>query len=248
MTQAAMTLREFQGYEFGWIGADVGDGVGVIAGEPFGVAGFEVAQHGALAFDVAAEIEIRDGDEQVRAGVVVQGDDSGGLEFEFGDADAVFDEENLFGAVGEDDEAAVFIPMSGGVAEGFVLEDFDGDVAEGLIGEIAGDVGEGGGGEARFAILELDGYGRLVFDRVDDFGGAEGDIDVVVPVPVHESLGVGSDVDVEDADGFVLQGEVVMRFVGDFNFGSDGLGGEQREADEDVTVHAGDCSIGHLGD
>ena|ERR1022692_295902 len=49
-------LREFQGYEFGWFLACVGYGVGIVAGEPFGVAGFEVAGHGALAFYVAANV------------------------------------------------------------------------------------------------------------------------------------------------------------------------------------------------
>src|SRR5271170_5794225 len=98
-------LREFQGYEFGGLRAGVGDGVGVVAGEPFGVSGFEVAGHGTLwtilvvALYVAAEIEVADGYEQVRAGVVVHGDNAAGLEFEFGDADTVFDEEDLFGAV-----------------------------------------------------------------------------------------------------------------------------------------------------
>jgi len=37
---------------------------------------------------------------------------------------------------------------------------------------------------------------------------AEIDGDVVVAVPVHESFGLGGDVDVEDADGFVFEGEV----------------------------------------
>jgi hypothetical protein len=112
-----------------------------------------------------------------------------------------------------------------------VVEDLDGDVAEGLVAEIAGDVGEGGGGEAGFSVLKLDGDGRLVFDGVDDFGGAEGDVDVVVAVPVHESFGVGSDLDVEDTDGFVFEGEMVVRLGGDFDFGSGGLQGEQGEAD-----------------
>ena len=175
-------------------------------------------------------------------------DYAAGLEFEFGDADGVFDEENLFGAVGEDGEAAVFIPfdipLSSGGAEGFVLEEFDGDVAEGLIADVARDVGEGGRGEASLAVLEFDGDGRLVLDGVDDVGGAEGDGEVVVAVPVHESVGVRWDFDIEDADGFVLEGEVMQGLGGDFNFGSDGLGGEQgsNQAEEDVTFHARDCS------
>ena len=104
-------LREFQGYEFCWLGAGVGYGVGVVAGEPFGFAGFEVAGHRAWAVpsDVAAKVEIGDGYQQVRAGVVVLGNYSAGLEFEFGDADAVFDEEDLFGAALEDVEGAVFV-------------------------------------------------------------------------------------------------------------------------------------------
>ena len=49
-------LGKFEGDEFGWLRAEVGDGVRVVAGEPFGVAGFEVAGHGALALDVAADV------------------------------------------------------------------------------------------------------------------------------------------------------------------------------------------------
>ena len=45
-------------------------------------------------------------------------------------------------------------------------------------------------------------------------------------VPVHESVGVSGNVDVEDADGFVFKGEMVMRLGGDFNFGGGGLKGE----------------------
>ena len=65
--QPGSHLRKFQGYEFGWFAAGVGDGVGVVAGEPFVVSGFEVAGHGALrafgivAFDVATNVEIGDG-------------------------------------------------------------------------------------------------------------------------------------------------------------------------------------------
>ena len=123
-------------------------------------------------------------------------------------------------------EAAVFIPVSGRVAERFVFEDFDGDVAERLIGGVGDEVGEGGRRETGFAVRELDGDRRLVFDGVDDLGVAEGDVDVVVAVPVHEGVGVRSDVDVEDADGFVFEGEVVVGLGGDFYFGVGGLDGE----------------------
>jgi len=61
---------------------------------------------------------------------VVLGDCSVGLEFEFGGADAVFYEEDLFGAALEDVEGSVFVPVGGGVAESLVFQDLDGYVAE----------------------------------------------------------------------------------------------------------------------
>ena len=41
-TDSRKNLREFEGYEFRWLRAGVGYGVGYVAGEPFGVAGFHV--------------------------------------------------------------------------------------------------------------------------------------------------------------------------------------------------------------
>jgi hypothetical protein len=239
-----LCLREFQGYELRKLRSRVGYCVRVVAGEPFGVAGLEVAGHGALrtffivAMDIAADVEVGDGDQEMRAGVVMHGHDGTGLEFEFGDADGVFDEEDLLGATLESDEGAVFIPIGMGVTERIVLEDFDGDVAEGLIGNVAGDVGEGGWGEAGFAILELEGNGRLVFHSVDDLGVSESDVDVIVTVPVHESFGARRNVDVEDSGGFVFEGEVVVGLGGDFDFGGGCLRREQCEADEEATGHA----------
>ena len=110
---STQSLGEFQGYEFGWVGACVGEGVGVVAGEPFGFAGFEVAGQEDLgsffvaldvgltvAVEIAAEVQVGDGDQEVRAGVVVRGDYAAGLEFEFGGADSVFDEDDLLRAAG----------------------------------------------------------------------------------------------------------------------------------------------------
>lgn len=123
--------------------------MGIVAGEPFAVAGFEVAGHGAHAFYVAANLQIGEGYQQVRSFVVIHGDCGSGLEFEFAGADSVFYKEDLLSASGESFEGAVFIPfhisVSGGVAERFVVYDFYGDVAERLVGAVAGYVGEGGG-------------------------------------------------------------------------------------------------------
>jgi hypothetical protein len=233
---------EFQGYEFCWIVAGVGEGVREAAGCPSHLAGLEAHRPGRLAFDRAVQGEVADGDEEVRAGVV-HGSRASGLEFDFGDADAVFDEEDLFGAVGEDVEAAVFVPFCGGVAKGFVLEDFDGYVAEGCSAGGAHDVGEGGAGEADVAVGEFEGDGGLVLDGVEDFGAAQGDGEVVVAVPVHQGFVVGRDFDVEDAHGFVFEGEVVVRLVGNFDFRGDGLSGQQDQAEESG-FHAGIVALG----
>ena len=130
------------------------------------------------------------------------------------------------------------------MAKRFIFEDFDGDVAEGLIAEIARDVGEGGGREAGFAVAELEGDGRLVFHSVDDLGIAESDVDVVMAVPVHEGVGVGRDVNLEDADGLIFEDKVVVWLGDDFDFGGGRGDGEDRQADEQAAVHAGDCSTG----
>jgi len=186
---------------------------------------------------------VADGYEQVRAVVVMRRNHGAGLKFGFGDADAVFDEEDLFRAALEDVEGAVFIlagvPLRGGISEGGIFEDFDGDIAERAVTQSADIVGERGGGEAGVSVCEFYGDRRLVFDIVGDFGGAEGYGDVVVTVPVGQGFCVGRNFDVEDADGFVFEGEVMVGLGGDFDFW--GLGGEQGcgEAEEDQAFHAG---------
>ena len=162
--------------------------------------------------------------------MVLHGDHATGLEFDFGDADAVFDEENFLGAAVENFESAIGlgmsgVPVSGRLAKLFVLQEFNGDVLEGMVIHVARDVGEGGGEEASVSVGKRDGNGILAFDRVDDFGGAEGDIDVVVAVPVHQRVGMSRDFDVEDADVIVGKNLVVVRLGGDLHFRG-GLGGE----------------------
>ena len=172
--------------------------------------------HGALAFDVAADIEVGDRYHEMRAGVVMAGDGRAGLQFDLGDAHAILHEHDVLRAAGEDVQAAFFVPCGRRrFAGGFVLQEFDGDVAERGVGEIAGDVGEVAGDEADFAILQFEGDRRLAFDVVFDFRGSEGDEDVVVVMGVHQRSFMRSDLYVEDADVSVFEREVVM-----------GLGGE----------------------
>ena len=167
----------------------------------------------------------------VGAGVVVGGDDASGLELEFGGADAVFDEEDFFGAAVQDFEAAGFVPLEGRLAEFVVLEEFDGEVAEGLR-VVVDDVGEVAGDQGDLSVLQLGGGGGLALDFVDDFGSAEHDVDVVVTVGVQKRVGVGGDVDEEDAGLGVLEDQAVVGLGGDFNFFA-GLRGEERGQAED---------------
>ena len=59
------------------------------------VSGLELNLDWGFAFDVAAQIEIGYGYDQVGAGVMVFGQDAARLQLELGDADAVLDEENV---------------------------------------------------------------------------------------------------------------------------------------------------------
>ncbi len=56
-----------------------------------------------------------------------------------------------------------------------------------------------------FSVLEVEGGGWFAFDLVDYIGCAQGYVDVVVAVPVHERVGVRWDFYVVDADVFVFQ-------------------------------------------
>ena len=85
---------------------------------------------------------------------------------------------------------------------------------------------ESAGDEANVAIGEFRGHRRLAYDVVGDFGISERDGDVVVTMQVSLGLGVGIDLDVEDADVLVFKGQVMVRLVGDFDFGGD-LGAEK---------------------
>lgn len=203
--------------------------MGERAWDPFDFAALHGDGGGRLAFDIAAEFVVGEGDNQIRAGVVVQGFDATGLEFELGDADAVFDKENFFGATVEDVEAAVVlwvggVPVRGRFVEFVVLAEFDGDVAEGLR-SIVDDVGEVAGSESGLSVLEFAGDRIFAFDGVDDLARAKHDVHVVVVVPVHERVGVRGDVHVEDADLGVFEDELVVRLGGEFDF-FHGLRGE----------------------
>src|SRR5580692_8502033 len=179
---------EFQGDELGWLVAYVGQGVGVAAGEPLHVAGFENAWHGALTYDIAAHLQVGYCDRQVRAGMVMARYGGARLQLGLGHADAVLHEDDVLRASGEDVEAAFFVPLCRRrLAGGFVLQKFDSHVAERGVGQIASDVGEVAGDKTGFTILQVKRDGRLALDVVLGLRGAERDEDVIVVMGVHES-------------------------------------------------------------
>src|SRR5262249_34083653 len=103
----------------------------------------------------------------MRAVMAVGWGHASGLEVDLWPGCAVFDEQNVPGAAVEDVEAALFVPMGRGrSAEFFVLQQFDGQVAEWCLGQVARDVGEVCGQESGLTVLEFEFDGRLAFDFV----------------------------------------------------------------------------------
>ena len=192
--------------------------MGEASGDPFDVSGFLVEFCGGFASSVAAEIEVGDGYDEMWGFVFVARESGARGEADFGDADTVLGEEDfLRGANGRD--------KLDGWRVGVVVQEFDGDIAEGLLGKIVRGVGEASHEEAGIAVFEFELDRRFGRDCVFDFTVAQSDEDVVVVVAVDQGLGVWGDFDFEDTDVFVFQNEVVGGFGGDGDCGGGcGLG------------------------
>jgi len=165
---------------------------------------------------VKKELLVGCGDEQNGARVRLDGSSGVGLKIELGGADGVLYEENFFGAVVEDVQAADFFPRGWSVVEFFVLQNFYGDVAEWSLRDSADGVGEGTGRKSSFTVGELERGLGLAFYAVDDCRGPDCNVNIVVAVPVRVGFGSGRDFDVEDADLGVFEGEVMVGFGCDF--------------------------------
>ena len=200
--------------------------LGVAAGRPPGFSGRHGDEVGPFSFslDAAAHLVIVNGHHQLRTDGMMHGDDGSGLQFEFGDADAVLDEKNFFAAALEDGEAAVFlgmgrIPMGGSLAK-FCRPAEARSRRYGKAGrkDFRKMWAKGPGTTLTSRVGQCEGGGIFALDRVDNLGGAEHDIDIVMTAPVHQSLGMWGNVDIEDADLIVGQNHLVVGFGGDFDF------------------------------
>src|SRR5215470_9058208 len=155
----------------------------------------------------------------MRAVMVMARNHATWLKIDLGDACAVFNEQDVLCAAVKDVQTALLVPFGRRRGAGFfVLQKLDGDIAEWSVRKITGDVSEVGSEESSLAVLELQFGGGLAFDFVGDIGGADGDIEVVMAVAVHERRVAGTDFYLEDADEVVLEDLAMMSLVGDFNF------------------------------
>ena len=207
------SLVKFYRNQPGLLLARVGHGVGDASFNPLNVSGFELKVGSGFALSFGFEIKIGDSDDQVRTRVGVLRDDASGLKVDVGDTGPVLDEEDVDGASVKNGKAAVGIPLR--VA---VLEELDGDVAEGCVGEVFRGVGEGGGRVVGFAVFQFERDRGLIFHVVLDLAVTERNKHVIVTVPVNERRGVRRDFDLEDPDVGVLESEVVSGLRGDFDF------------------------------
>ena len=93
--------------------ASVHQGMGETARNPTGLSLLHDERVGRFALDIAAQLVVGESDYQMRTGMVMQRNHGSGLEFDFGDADAVPDKQNFFGAPVKDVQAAIFVPFCG---------------------------------------------------------------------------------------------------------------------------------------
>ncbi len=100
----------------------------------------------------------------------------------------------------------------------FVFQQFDGDIAEGSVGEVLGRVRQRSGREFGVAVLQPEMDGRLAGSVALYVAGTDGDKDVVVTMPVDQGGGVRRNFDLEDAHVGVLESEVMVGLGGDFDF------------------------------
>jgi len=209
---------------------------------PGHVSGLESDLRRGRAFDIAAQVEIGHGYDQVRAGVMVFGQDAARLQLEFGGARAVLYEQDVLGPAVQDVQASFFVPLGRRRAVGlFVLQEFDGDVAEGLIGKILRDVGKAAGKDVSFSILQGNRDWRLARDIILHVRGSQRHVDIVVAMAVHERGRVGRHFHLEYADVFIFQCEMMSGLGGNLNLrwslGGESKSSQQNDANSQMISH-----------
>jgi len=94
------------------------------------------------------------------------------------------------------------------------MEEFDGDVAEGRVAEIAGNVGEAAAGEMHFSVFEDLMQLGLSGNGVDDVRRTQNHIEVVEVVLVKKRGFVGRDLHVVGANIVVFDFQMMVGLAG----------------------------------
>ena len=103
---------------------------------------------------------------------------------------------------------------------GFVLQQFDGDVAEWLVGQVARDVSEVARPEADFAILQFHRHWTLAFHFIGEVRGPQCDVNIIMVMDVHQRRIVRRDPHLKHAHILVFKSEVVTRLGGNLDLRS----------------------------
>lgn len=228
-------LLEFHRHKPRRVLARVRQRVGVAAGQPFDVPGLELAGHRTLPVDVAADLEVAHGHQQVRTVVMVAGHRGSRLQLDRRDAGAVADEEHLDPPTRKLLVATLLRPGRRRLAKLVILHQLDGHIAERLAGEVPGHVREVAGRETGLAVRELQLDRRLAGDLVRDVGLSQRDEDIVVPMVVQQRGSVRRHLDLEDADLFVGESQVMRGLGGDL----DGFGRRQQQGEQEQSEGTG---------
>ena len=101
---------------------------------------------------------------------------------------------------------------------GFVLQKFDGDIAERRVRQIARNVGEVARRKSGFAIFQFHRGWGLAFDFIRKIRRPNRDLDVIVVMDVHQCGIMRGNFDLEYADVLVFERQVMMLLSCDLDF------------------------------
>jgi len=139
------------------------------------------------------------------------------FEIDFGHAHSISHEKNFAAAARESFFTAFFRPMGRSLPQFFVLHQLNRHITKGLVREVPCDVRKVSRRKPGAAVLEVNLHRRLALDFVRDVSIAKCNANIVVSMAVHQRRSMGRDFDLEGADVFIVNGEVVRRLRGDLD-------------------------------
>src|SRR5277367_3463782 len=173
------------------------------------------------------------------------------IQIHFRYAHSIFHKKNLAAPAWKSLLTAILCPVRWRLPQLFILQQFDRDIAKGMLRKNSDDVSKISRRKARISVAELDIGRRLTFDLIGNMCIADHDINIVMPMAVQKGRSMRRDPDIEDAYIIVLKDEMVRGFSRDLNVNWD-LRRQQRSHQKRQQrhrtlhrrFHAGDCSTG----